>query len=77
MAKQPEVLILDEPTSGLDGHNMRLVADAVRAAAARGAVVLLVSHDLELLSITCDAALRLPLRCPHTTKENPQCSTIS
>lgn len=77
MAKQPEVLILDEPTSGLDGHNMRLVADAVRAAAARGAVVLLVSHDLELLSITCDAALRLPLRCPRTTKENPECSTIS
>lgn len=77
MAKQPEVLILDEPTSGLDGHNMRLVADAVRAAAARGAVVLLISHDLELLSITCDAALRLPLRGPRIPKENPQCSTIS
>lgn len=77
MAKQPEVLILDEPTSGLDGHNMRLVADAVRAAAARGAVVLLVSHDLELLSITCDAALRLPLRGSHIPKENPRCSTIS
>lgn len=77
MAKQPEVLILDEPTSGLDGHNMRLVADAVRAAAARGAVVLLISHDLELLSITCDAALRLPLRCPRIPKETPECSTIS
>lgn len=61
VAKNPEILILDEPTSGLDGRNMRLVADSIRAAAERGAMVLLISHDLELLEMTCDAALRLPL----------------
>ncbi len=61
MAKEPAILILDEPTSGLDGYNMTLVARSIRTAADRGAVVLLISHDLELLALTCDAALHLPL----------------
>ena len=61
MAKNPEILILDEPTSGLDGRNMRLVADSIRTAAEQGAIVLLISHDLELLELTCHTALRLPL----------------
>lgn len=61
MAKNPEILILDEPTSGLDGRNMRLVAGSIRTAAEQGAIVLLISHDLELLELTCHTALRLPL----------------
>lgn len=69
MAKKPEILILDEPTSGLDGRNMVLVAQSIRTAANRGAVVLLISHDLELLDLTCDTALHLPL-CGANPKEN-------
>lgn len=61
MAKNPEILILDEPTSGLDGRNMALVAKSIGLAAEQGAVVLLISHDLELMAQTCDAALHLPL----------------
>lgn len=61
MARHPEILILDEPTSGLDGHNMALVAQSIRTAANQGAVVLLISHDLELLALSCDAGLHLPL----------------
>ena len=60
MIRQPDVLILDEPTSGLDGLNMRLIANAVREAAERGACVLLISHDLELISMTCEHTFELP-----------------
>lgn len=60
MVKGPEILILDEPTSGLDGRNMRLISQAVRRAADRGACVLLITHDLELIDLACDYGLRLP-----------------
>lgn len=70
MAKNPEILILDEPTSGLDGRNMALVAESIRTAADRGTVVLLISHDLELIDLTCDTALHLPL-CGANPKETP------
>ena len=61
MIKQPDILILDEPTSGLDGRNLGLVVELVRKAGARGACVVLISHDLELIGSCCDHALRLPL----------------
>ena len=61
-AKNPDVLILDEPTSGLDGRNMRRIATALADVAGRGACVLVITHDLELMETACTAALRLPLR---------------
>ncbi|MUM78519.1 ATP-binding cassette domain-containing protein [Pseudodesulfovibrio sp. F-1] len=67
-AKAPEVLILDEPTSGLDGANMRLIADCTRDFAQRGACVLLISHDLEMLDNACQCAVTMPLN-PATPKE--------
>lgn len=60
-AKRPDVLILDEPTSGLDGANMRRIARALKLLAERGACVLVITHDLELLKLSCTSALRLPL----------------
>ena len=62
LAKQPELFILDEPTSGLDGRNMRRIAAALKACAGRGACVLLITHDLELMDAVCSRALRLPLQ---------------
>lgn len=61
LAKQPDVLILDEPTSGLDGRNMERIAVALEKAAAGGACVLVITHDLELMDRVCGCALRLPL----------------
>ena len=55
------ILILDEPTSGLDGRNMRRIADALDLLAGRGACVLVITHDLELMGLSCARALRLPL----------------
>lgn len=46
LVMRPPVLVLDEPTSGADPANRALVAERLRAAAADGAAVLLVTHDL-------------------------------
>ncbi|MEL7989813.1 ATP-binding cassette domain-containing protein [Streptomyces albidoflavus] len=43
--KQPAVILADEPTAGLDPAAAKLVLDALGAQAARGAAVLLVTHD--------------------------------
>lgn len=59
LAKNPDILILDEPTSGLDGANMKRVADALREQANRDKAVLLITHDLELLALCADQALRM------------------
>jgi len=75
-AKKPDVLILDEPSSGLDGANMHLIADCARDFAERGACVLLISHDLELLGTACRCALTLPLK-QTTSKESPHEHPIS
>lgn len=71
-AKNPDVLILDEPTSGLDGGNMLLMAEAVNMLAVRGACVLVITHDLELMKISCSRALRLPLRRQADCAEGKQ-----
>lgn len=59
LAKNPDILILDEPTSGLDGENMRRVAEALKNQASKGKAVLLITHDLELLALCADQALRM------------------
>lgn len=45
----PDVLVLDEPTNALDADGVRLAVAQIRAAADRGATVVLASHDAEVL----------------------------
>lgn len=45
LARRPALLALDEPTVGLDRHGLERLHAAVTGAAARGAGVLLVTHD--------------------------------
>ncbi len=47
LAGWASVLLADEPTSDLDGRNREVVLTALRAAADRGAVVVLATHDPE------------------------------
>ena len=60
MIKTPDILILDEPTSGLDGKNMRVISRMMRKLAERGACVLVITHDLELIDAACSCELQLP-----------------
>ena len=61
-AGNPDVLILDEPTSGLDGGNMMRMACALEILARRGTCVVVITHDLELMRLSCKSALRLPMK---------------
>lgn len=51
LAQQPEILLLDEPTSQLDmGHGNRLMQHLQRLNRERNLSILLVSHDIQLIS---------------------------
>ncbi|MBL7114684.1 MAG: ABC transporter ATP-binding protein [Kiritimatiellae bacterium] len=54
LAQDPELMLLDEPTSGLDIHHAAEVFHVVRSLANRGIGILLVTHDLNLVSLFCD-----------------------
>ncbi len=53
MLSDRDILIFDEPTSGLDGDNLHIVSGMLREAAAAGKVVLVVTHDNELITDCC------------------------
>jgi energy-coupling factor transport system ATP-binding protein len=58
-ASRKEIVVLDEPTSGLDGTNMRMTAELLVRLAAQGKCIILITHDLELISLTADSLLFL------------------
>ena len=47
---EPDVVILDEPTSGLDYRECMTVMDTVRELAEHGCAVIMVCHDMEVVS---------------------------
>ncbi|WP_232012030.1 ABC transporter ATP-binding protein [Actinomyces slackii] len=53
------VIILDEPTSGVDHRHLLSIATELRALAAQGRVVIVVSHDDEFLAECADRIIRL------------------
>ncbi|WP_018019157.1 ATP-binding cassette domain-containing protein [Corynebacterium ciconiae] len=54
LAHAPEILVLDEPTTGLDAAAVDAVARVLEDAAARGAAIVLSSHDPDFLRRVCD-----------------------
>ena len=54
LLNDPDLIFLDEPTSGLDPVGRRLVRDIIKAQRDRGATVLLNSHLLGEVEITCN-----------------------
>ena len=46
----PQVVLLDEPTSGLDYRECMTVMETVREMAERGCAVIMVCHDMEVVS---------------------------
>lgn len=59
LMKEPDILILDEPTSGLDGKNLKVIADVLKQISQQGTCVIVISHDLELITDSCDYVLNL------------------
>ncbi len=58
-ARRPMVLALDEPTAGLDPKNAQQVSSLVRAAAERGTLVLISSHDEPFVESVSDRVFRI------------------
>jgi len=46
LAFEPDVLLLDEPTANLDPRNVRLVEDLLRERHARGATIVVATHQI-------------------------------
>lgn len=55
----PELLLCDEPLSSLDLGNQRAIVDLIEAESARGAAVLVVTHDINPLLELTDRILYL------------------
>lgn len=58
LAAAPDVLLADEPTAELDADNRERVLDLLTGAARAGAVVVIASHDPDVVA-RCDRALEL------------------
>ena len=54
LVHDPAVLLLDEPTDGVDPVGRREIRDLLREEAARGRAILLNSHLLSEIELTCD-----------------------
>jgi peptide/nickel transport system ATP-binding protein len=59
VAGDPDLLVLDEPTSALDAEALATVITLIRRHRDRGAAVLLVSHDRELVTELADHVVDL------------------
>ncbi|MET7403320.1 ABC transporter ATP-binding protein [Dactylosporangium sp. NPDC005572] len=53
------IVVFDEPSSGVDQRHLQSISDQIRQVAHEGAVVLLISHDEDLLALAADAQLTL------------------
>jgi putative ABC transport system ATP-binding protein len=58
LARGGDVVLADEPTSAIDAANRAVIIDLLRAEAARGAVVVVATHDPEAAA-ACDGELHL------------------
>jgi len=59
LASQPQVIALDEPTAGLDASARMALAILLRELANQGAVVVMVTHDIEFAAATASRWLVL------------------
>lgn len=59
MLSEKPIIVLDEPTSGLDWDSMCAVANAVNHLRKSGKLVIIITHDLEFISLTATRTLLL------------------
>jgi len=67
------IVVFDEPSSGVDRRHLQSISDQIRQVAADGAVVLLISHDDDLLALAADRQLML---VPPGTRASPSPASV-
>lgn len=72
------IVVFDEPSSGVDHRHLQSIADQVRQVAADGAIVLLISHDDDLLALAADCQLTLipPQAPPVARRRSPRANRL-
>ncbi|WP_029150519.1 ABC transporter ATP-binding protein [Microbacterium indicum] len=53
------IVVFDEPSSGVDRRHLQSISDQIRQVAESGSVVILISHDDDLLALAADRQLTL------------------
>ena len=56
---RPDLLILDEPTKGFDPVNRELLMEIIKEENARGATVIMITHQMEEVEKICNRAILL------------------
>jgi heme exporter protein A len=59
LVHSPRLLLLDEPSTGLDAASLERLGEAMRQERARGAIVVLVTHDALLATALADRFVKL------------------
>lgn len=54
-----KILIFDEPTSGLDYDHMCIVSQTLKVLAEQGHIIMVVTHDMEFLEMTCNQVVQI------------------
>ncbi|MCA0405421.1 MAG: type I secretion system permease/ATPase [Proteobacteria bacterium] len=67
----PRLVVLDEPNSSIDSSGEQLLASAIAALRAEGAIVVLITHRMNMLSM-CDQVLVLNSGTVHAFGERDQ-----
>lgn len=62
---EPELLILDEPAKGFDPVNRRLLMEIIEEHQAKGATVVMITHQMEEVERLCDRVLLLKDGAAH------------
>jgi branched-chain amino acid transport system ATP-binding protein len=77
MAAQPRLLLLDEPAAGLNAHETDALAEVIQHINARGVTVLLIEHDVGLVTRIAHRIAVLDFGCkiaegtPDEIKQHP------
>jgi len=61
----PELLILDEPTKGFDPVNRKLLMDIIKEHRAKGATIMMVTHQMDEVERLCDHIVLLKDGASH------------
>lgn len=57
--EEPEIIILDEPTNSLDTDGVQIVKDVVTRERDRGALIILASHEYDVLHFLSDEIIEI------------------